>query len=215
VPVWSRNSCGINGQFPETRVSARTAGRRRRGRGGGQGSRAGRIDDWSSDGRYIIEEVEDPKARADIWVAPQFGDKKPFPYVNSEFGEANARLSPDGQWLVYTSDKSKRLEVYVQTFPEHGGEWLISTNGGLFPVWSRDGHELYFIGADRKLMALEVKGDGKSFQWSAPKALFEVPAIAQFDVSKDGRFLIQVPVEQAVTNVPLTVVVNWQVGLKK
>jgi hypothetical protein len=79
----------------------------------------------------------------------------------------------------------------------------------------RDGRELYFIGADRKLMAVEVKGDGKSFQWSVPKALFEVAVLAQFDVSKDGRFLIQVPVEQAVTNVPLTVELNRQLGLKK
>jgi hypothetical protein len=62
---------------------------------------------------------------------------------------------------------------------------------------------------------VEVKGDGKSFQWSVPKALFEVAALAQFDVSRDGRFLIQVPVEQAVTNVPLTVELNWQAGLKK
>jgi hypothetical protein len=74
---------------------------------------------------------------------------------------------------------------------------------------------LYFIGVDRKLMAVEVKGDGKSFQWSVPKALFEVAALAQFDVSKDGRFLIQVPVEQASTKVPVTVVLNWETGLKK
>ena len=74
---------------------------------------------------------------------------------------------------------------------------------------------MYFIGADRKLMAVEVEGDGKSFQASVPKPLFQVAALAQFDVSKDGRFLIQVPVRQAATNVPLTVVVNWQAGLKK
>jgi hypothetical protein len=35
------------------------------------------------------------------------------------------------------------------------------------------------------------------------------------DVSKDGRFLIHVPQDQAATNVPLTVVVNWQSALKK
>jgi hypothetical protein len=74
---------------------------------------------------------------------------------------------------------------------------------------------LYFIGADRKLMAVEVNGEGKSFQASVPKPLFEVAALARFDVSKDGRFLIQVPVEQTATNVPFTVVVNWQAGLKK
>jgi dipeptidyl aminopeptidase/acylaminoacyl peptidase len=177
--------------------------------------RSGRIDDWSLDGRYIIEELLSPKASTDIWVVPQFGDKKPFPYLNSESTESNARLSPDGQWIAYVSDESRRPEVYVQTFPEHDGKWHISTSGGTFPVWRRDGRELYFISADRKLMAVEVKGDGKSFQASVPKPLFEVAALAQFDVGKDGRFLIQVPVEQAATNVPLTVVLNWQAGLKK
>jgi Tol biopolymer transport system component len=177
--------------------------------------RAVQIEDWSRDGRYIIELLSDPKTGADIWVIPQFGDKKPFPYLNSEYDEGNARLSPNGKWLAYRSNESKRPEVYVQTFPEHSGKWQISTSGANFPVWSRDGHELYFIGADRKLMAVDVKGEGKSFQASVPKPLFDVAALAQFDVTKDGRFLIQVPVEQPATNVPLTVVVNWQTALKK
>jgi Tol biopolymer transport system component len=177
--------------------------------------RASRIDDWSRDGRYIIEEPQDPKTRNDIWVVPQFGDKKPFAYLNSEYAEVNAKLSPNGQWLAYTSDESKRFEVYVQTFPEHGGKWQISTSFGVFPVWSRDGRELYFMGADRKLMAVEIKGGGKSLQKGVPKALFEVVAIAPFDVSKDGRFLIQVPVEQAASNVPLKVVVNWPASAKR
>ena len=152
-----------------------------------------RVEDWSRDGRYIIEDVLDPKTRNDIWVIPTFGDRKPFPYINTEFLEDNAKLSPNGQFLAYRSDESKRNEVYVQTFPEHGGKWQISTGGGDFPVWSRDGRELYFISADNKLMAVEVKGDGKKFDAGVPKPLFSVPAQAQFDVSKDGRFLIHVP----------------------
>jgi Tol biopolymer transport system component len=175
------------------------------------------ILDWSRDGRYIIEGRDaDPKTGSDIWVIPQFGDKKPFPYLNSEYTETNARLSPSGRWLAYVSDESKRREVYVQTFPEHGGKWQISTNGANYPVWSRDGRELYFMSlADRKLMSVEVKGDGKSFQASIPKPLFEVAAVGQFDVNRDGRFLIQAPAEQTGASVPLTVVVNWTAGLKK
>jgi Tol biopolymer transport system component/predicted Ser/Thr protein kinase len=174
-----------------------------------------RVDDWSRDGRYLIEEAIDPKTRNDIWVFPTFGDKKPFPYINTEFQETYAKLSPNGQFLAYASDESKRNEVYVQTFPEHGGKWQISTGGGNFPVWSRDGRELYFISADNKLMAAEVKANGAKFEASVPKPLFEVRQAAQFDVSKDGRFLIHVPQDQSATNVPLTVVVNWQSALKR
>ena len=172
------------------------------------------IDDWSHDGRYLIEEVIDLKTHNDIWIIPTFGDKKPFPYLNSEYREMNARLSPDGQWLAYVSDETKRVEVFVQTFPEHGGKWQISTRTGNYPVWSRDGRELYFIG-DRKLMAVRVDADGKSFRHGAPIPLFDVAAAGQFDVSKDGRFLLQVPADQGSGNVPLTVVTNWQAALKK
>jgi dipeptidyl aminopeptidase/acylaminoacyl peptidase len=173
------------------------------------------VTDWSRDGRYMIEEVFDPKTKSDIWVIPTFGDKKPFPYINTEFQEGDAKLSPNGQFLAYNSDESKRDEVYVQTFPEHGGKWQVSTGGGDNPVWSRDGRELYFISADRKLMAVEVKGDGKRFEAGVPKPLFEVRQSDRFDVSKDGRFLIHVPQDQTAANVPVTVVVNWQAALKK
>ncbi|HWU36712.1 MAG TPA: hypothetical protein VN203_03635, partial [Candidatus Acidoferrum sp.] len=151
----------------------------------------------------------------DLWVIPLFGDRKPFPYLNTEFNEMNAKLSPNGQWLAYASDESRRFEVYVQTFPEHGGKWQISISGGDLPVWSSEGRELYYISADNKMMAVEVKGSGTGFQAGVPKALFSVPAQEQYDVSKDGRFLIHVPVSQNATGVPITVVKNWQAGLKK
>jgi eukaryotic-like serine/threonine-protein kinase len=180
-----------------------------------QDPRPSALSDWSRDGRYLIKTLVDPKNGADLWVIPQFGDRKLFPYASTEYQERLGRFSPDAQWVAYTSDESKRTEIYVQTFPEQGGKWQISTSGGDFPVWSRDGRELYFIGVDRKLMAVDVKGSGKNLQAGAPKALFEVPLSVPFDVSSEGRFLIQAPVNQGAASVPLTVITNWQAGLKK
>jgi len=209
-PVWSPDGSRI--AFTSVGVGAYVKSASGIGADEALGKALSTITDWSRDGRYVVE-VDG--SLNDIWVIPQFGDKKPFPYVNSRYAERNAKLSPDGQWLAYVSNESRRDEVYVQTFPEHGGKWQISTNGGDFPVWSRDGRELYLIGADRKLMAVEVKGSGKSLQAGVPKPLFEVAVPGPFDVSKDGRFLVQVPVEQGLASVPLTVVTNWQAGLKK
>ena len=96
-----------------------------------------------------------------------------------------------------------------------GGKWQLSTGGGVYRIWSRDGKELYFIGADQKMMAVEIRS-GANFHFGMPKPLFDVRmgATAWFDVSKDGKFLIPSEVEAAAT-VPMTVVVNWQAGLKR
>jgi Tol biopolymer transport system component len=180
-----------------------------------------KADDWSRDGRYLIEESDGhAKTKIDIWVLPLFGDRKPFPYLQTEFNEHHAKLSPNGRWLAYVSDESKRNEVYVVTFPKSpsgsGGKWQVSTNGGNRPVWSRDGKELYFIGADGKMMAVGVRGDGASFDAGVPQPLFDARLAGDwYDVGKDGRFLIPIAANQSTAPVPITVVVNWTAGLKK
>ena len=82
-------------------------------------------------------------------------------------------------------------------------------------MWSRDGRELYFLGLDGRLMAVEVKGGpGGGFQAGTPTALFD-PHVLEggFDVTKDGRFLI--PSTAGQFQNPITVVLNWQAALKK
>jgi hypothetical protein len=158
-------------------------------------------------------------------VLPLFGDRKPFPYLETKFEETNAKLSPSGQWLAYVSNESKRDEVYVQSFPTPGGKRQVSISGGNLPIWSRDGKELFFIGADRKLMAVDVKSraskdtsgkDVATFEAGVPKPLFETRLSpgAWYDVSKEGRFLMPTQLEQAAID-PMTVVVNWTAGLKR
>ncbi|MDQ6759784.1 MAG: protein kinase, partial [Acidobacteriota bacterium] len=103
---------------------------------------AGVPEDWSRDGRFLIEgRSSDPKTGFDIWALPLFGDRRPLPYLRTAFSEGFAKLSPDGRRLAYVSNESKRFEIYVQTFPALGGKRQISTNGGSLPTWSRDGKE--------------------------------------------------------------------------
>jgi Tol biopolymer transport system component len=174
-----------------------------------------RPEDWSRDGRYLVETAGG--AQGDLWVQPLFGDKKPFPYLATPSIERQARLSPDGKWLAYSSDESTRSEIYVQSFPMPGSKAQISIDGGNKPVWSRDGKELYFISADRKMMAVSVK-IGDKFEAGTPKALFDTRIgtgiLNHFDVSKDGRFLIPTQTESVVDS-PLTVIVNWPKLLKR
>jgi eukaryotic-like serine/threonine-protein kinase len=177
-------------------------------------------EDWSPDGRYIVERVLAAAATSDdLWIQPlgadgKAGDRKAFPYLQSEFSERNAVFSPDGKWLAYTSDETGRYEVYTQSFPEPGNKVQISSDGGDKARWSRDGKELFFIGPDRKMMAVPVRS-GAILQAGQPRALFDSHIgedfNVRFDVAKDGRFLIPVQVSTA----PINVIVNWPATLKK
>jgi serine/threonine protein kinase len=177
--------------------------------------------DWSPDGKYILYAVNDPKTSFDLWVLPLFGDQKPFPFLQTQFNERAARLSPDGQWIAYASDESGDWQVYVQSFPLSGGKWQVSTNGGHFPVWRRDGKELFYVSPDKKVMAVDVKGAGTTFERGVPKALFDLrvsdftSAQARFAVSADGqRFLINNTIGENASS-PIAVVLNWTSDLKK
>ena len=79
--------------------------------------------DWSRDGRYVAFTLAGTKTNHDIWVLPLVGDRKAFPFVETEFEERNAVFSPDGHWLAYQSDASGSYEVYVAPFPGPGGKW--------------------------------------------------------------------------------------------
>lgn len=175
--------------------------------------------DWSRDGRYIIYRQIDPKTRYDLWVLPLFGERKPFPFLQTAANEASGVVSPDGQWMAYISDESGRYEVYVESFPGHGGKRQVSTAGGAGPQWRRDGRELYYHAPDGKLMAISITG-GASFNAGAPVALFEFRATSNlstpyYSVTRDGqRFLLSTIVETE-PNAPLTAVVNWAAGVMK
>ena len=176
--------------------------------------------DWSPDGRFILYVVNDPNTKIDLWVLPLFGDQTPFPFLQTNANERLARFSPDGKWIAYVSDESGTNEIYVRTFPDSGGKWQVSTNGGYHLAWGHHG-ELFYISTDKKVMAVEVKGEGTTFQRGTPNALFDrrIPSfntpLAQFAVSADDkRFIVANPVVDN-TSVPITVVLNWTADLKR
>jgi Tol biopolymer transport system component len=175
------------------------------------------VTDWSPDGRFIAYEKQDPRTGLDLWLLPLFGDRKPIPFLQTEFNEGQGQFSPDGRWMAYVSDESGRREVYVQTFPASGGKWQISDSGGTYPRWRRDGKELFYIASDLKLMAVAVQTDSTLLA-GRPQALFEprfFQAMIPYTVSADSqRFLVNTPIEEDNSS-SMTVVLNWMAALKK
>ena len=72
--------------------------------------------DWSGDGRFLLYHLTDPQTENDLWVVPMVGDRTPWLLLKTPFRENNGALSPDGRWVVYMSDESGRVEIYVRPF---------------------------------------------------------------------------------------------------
>lgn len=152
---------------------------------------------WSPDGKLLVYVRN--SGNGDVWAVPVAGDKKPFPILQSTFNENSPQVSPDGKWLAYQSNETGRPEIYVKPFPEGPGKWQVSSDGGQFPRWRRDGTELFFY-FNNNMITAAVRASGSSFEADVPKTLFGlgIPGAAvahapyhRFDVSADGRrFLI-------------------------
>jgi len=99
---------------------------------------------WTPDGRSLLYARLDPVTRWDLWVLPLDGERKPRPYLQTRFNETDAQVSSDGRWLTYNSDESGQVEAYVQSFPEAGSKYQVTTGGGRSFGWSPDGQRLYF-----------------------------------------------------------------------
>jgi hypothetical protein len=172
--------------------------------------------DWSLDGKLILYIEGNAKGKFDIWILPLEGDRTPKPFLQDDFNKFGAKFSPDGKWIAYSSDQTGQQQVYVQPSPGPGAKHQISTAGGSGPGWRRDGKELFYIGADGKMMVVAVKA-GSTFEAGAPKPLFNTRlkgTLNSYAVSSDGqRFLINDVTETSAP--PITVVLNWTADLKR
>ncbi len=116
----------------------------------------------SLDGEWMVLRaglLSGPSGERDIVGFRPAEDGATVPLIaTAEFAEQDPALSPDGRWLAYTSDLSGRNEVYVSPFPNvDSGRVPVSTEGGFGPRWAHSGRELFFVDADRRLVAAEVE----------------------------------------------------------
>ena len=177
--------------------------------------------DWSSDGRFLLYRISDPKTGINLWALPLEGDRKPFPVGQTNFHTANGQFSPDGKWVAYQSDESGRFEIHIQAFPGPGGKVQVSTGGGAQVRWRHDGKEVFYIALDDRLMVvpLQFASNGQTVDPGAPVPLFTthiggaVPDVynrPQYMVSPDGqRFLMNTIIGEPMTS-PITVIQNWR-----
>jgi len=172
------------------------------------------------DGTTLAFVEEYPDTAADI-ILLDLKSRRAAPFLNSRSEERYPVFSPDGRWLAYSSTESGRQEVYVRPFPNPGGKWKLSLEGGTEPLWARNGKQLFYRWQDQ-VWAVDVRTDA-GFTPTKPRLLFEqagyrmTTPIRCWDISLDGQRFLMVKVDdrkpQPVTEMIL--VQNWFEELKR
>ncbi|MCI0658304.1 MAG: hypothetical protein L0170_14730, partial [Acidobacteria bacterium] len=189
--------------------------------------------DISRDGRFLIfgKGENSVRARSDLWVLPLTGDRKPFPFLVTEFEELDAALSPDGKYVAYTSNETGREEVYIAAFQgalaradagsapskPAGGKWQVSSGGGAVPRWRGDGRELFYRKGDNAtIVAVPVEAQTNSFTLGNERPLIRVFQrwdVWSYDVQKHGQEFV-VNGRSFEGTRPMALVTNWPETLR-
>jgi eukaryotic-like serine/threonine-protein kinase len=168
-------------------------------------------DAWSANGELIVYLPVGSRI-----VALPVADGPVHDVVPTADLNGHGALSPDGRWLAYESNRSGNFEIWVKRYPD-GPEVRVSQNLGQEPVWSRDGHELFYRQRST-VMAVAVETSGE-LSFGSAKTLFDWPFSSStdpggrtYDVAADGRFLMIEPLGGAEAKRPpasIVVVQNW------
>jgi Tol biopolymer transport system component len=164
------------------------------------------------DGRWLVF-----NQRGDLFGYRMAGDTSRVRLQVSPYGEFAGAVSPDGRWLAYMSDESGGFEVYVRPFPDaQTAKWQVSVGGGVYPVWSRDGRELFYQNTVREELVAVPVLPGGVFATGEPRALFSAAGYvgrandrAAVAPAPDGRRFLMVRRVGSAQQDQVTVVENF------
>lgn len=140
---------------------------------------------------------------------PRLGNATPF--LETPFVTISPAFSPDGRWIAYRSGEPGKRGIWVRPFPGPGGQWQVSAGPDEFPIWSRNGHQLFFL-TDMRIMVADYTANGDSFAAGKPhlwseKHLLDLgsPPVLTYDAAPEGkRFAVVLYADRTAEEKPIT-----------
>jgi len=165
-------------------------------------------ESWTTDGKWILLQVLDPETAQNIYRLSADHPDKPELVVGGPKRDFLSRVSPDGRWIMYSSDETGRFQTYVDSVATPGHKRQLSTDGGVGGAWSKDGKRVLFVGADfSSVWQADVK-PGSGFDASKPVRLFGFPATNVTAFGPNLQYFLAVTPDQPGVG-SITVAQNW------
>jgi hypothetical protein len=156
-----------------------------------------------------------------VWMVPLESDEPPRRLTTGLGGEWNPKISPDGRWVAYESNRTGRGEVYVQAAAIDASASVVSSSGGTRPRWSSDSLQVYYLSSCasvdsppyltecQEILAVPVRdGEPRGRAEAVIDATAAGGSLLDFDVAPDGRLLLLVQGSGRPSKVEI--IVNWQ-----
>lgn len=162
---------------------------------------------WSADGSQLIHDQFDDQGRIHVRAINAADPSESVILTSGPASDSGARVSPDGRWLAFSSNRAGRYEIYVQRFPEADQVFKVSRSGGFSVRWAEDGESLYYR-YGLEIFEVRFRVDDGRFVVESESRVLELPLFSGgYDVAPDGRFVAAIPVEVASSE--FRVITNW------
>jgi Tol biopolymer transport system component len=169
--------------------------------------------DWSHDGQWIVMTQLDQDTSQNVWLVDASGTKPPKILVRGRVRDNGGPVSPDGRWMLFSSEDSGRFEVYAQSFPTPGRTVQISDNGATRAWWTRDGRAVVLLGSDLRTLSRVDLQPGETLTVGKPREFARLPPDNVFvDVMPDRQRFLAIAPERTGTG-SITIVQNWRAAL--
>jgi len=172
----------------------------------------------SPDGSTLAFTRTGDETGGNIYARGLDGSEPAYPIREGVSSFAFVSFSPDGDWVAYQSSETGRSEIYIESLLESGQRAQVSANGGLEPLWARNG-DLFYRHDDQLYVVSPQLGASLEFDPPQPLIPFEtVDSNSQartFDVSVDGQRILAVTTPDVNRPRQIEIVPNWTLEMKR